>query len=100
MTTFPRRTTLADSPDGNNPLRSPHADDVLLTLSEVANIVRVPVATLRYWRHLGTGPRSFRIGRSVRYWRTEVVEWLEIQADATQSVGHDPGTAGVDSTRR
>jgi hypothetical protein len=44
---------------------TPHADDELLTMQEVANVVRVPVATLRYWRHLGTGPRSFRIGRSV-----------------------------------
>ncbi|MDQ2749562.1 MAG: MerR family transcriptional regulator, partial [Actinomycetota bacterium] len=26
----------------------------MLTISEVAAIVRVPVATLRYWRHLGT----------------------------------------------
>ena len=43
------------------------ADDELLTMQEVAHVVRVPVATLRYWRHLGTGPRSFRIGRSVRY---------------------------------
>jgi hypothetical protein len=42
-------------------------DDELLTMQEVADVVRVPVATLRYWRHLGTGPRSFRIGRSVRY---------------------------------
>jgi hypothetical protein len=39
---------------------------------QAADVVRVLVATLRYWRHLGTGPRSFRIGRSVRYWRTEV----------------------------
>jgi predicted DNA-binding transcriptional regulator AlpA len=46
---------------------TPHADDELLTMQEVAHVVRVPVATLRYWRHLGTGPRSFRIGRSVRY---------------------------------
>ena len=46
---------------------TPRADDELLTMQEVANVVRVPVATLRYWRHLGTGPRSFRIGRSVRY---------------------------------
>ena len=33
-------------------------DDELLTMQEVADVVRVPVATLRYWRHLGTGPRS------------------------------------------
>ena len=60
---------------------TPHADDELLTVQEVADVVRVPVATLRYWRHLGTGPRSFRIGRSVRYWRTEVFAWLDDQAN-------------------
>jgi predicted DNA-binding transcriptional regulator AlpA len=59
-----------------------HADDELLTIQEVADLVRVPVATLRYWRHLGTGPRSFRIGRSVRYWRTEVFAWLDDQANS------------------
>ena len=32
----------------------------LLTMLEVADVVRVPVATLRYWRDIGTGPRSFR----------------------------------------
>jgi predicted DNA-binding transcriptional regulator AlpA len=58
------------------------ADDKLLTLQEVAVVVRVPVATLRYWRHLGTGPRSFRIGRSVRYWRREVFAWLDDQANS------------------
>ena len=61
---------------------TPHADDELLTMQEVANVVRVPVATLRYWRHLGTGPRSFCIGRSVRYWRTEVFAWLDDQANS------------------
>ena len=59
-----------------------HADDELLTIQEVADLDRVPVATLRYWRHLGTGPRSFRIGRSVRYWRTEVFAWLDDQASS------------------
>jgi predicted DNA-binding transcriptional regulator AlpA len=61
---------------------TPHADDELLTIQEVADVVRVPIATLRHWRHwrhLGTGPRSFRIGRSVRYWRTEVFAWLDDQ---------------------
>ncbi|HSV41638.1 MAG TPA: helix-turn-helix domain-containing protein [Nocardioidaceae bacterium] len=58
-----------------------HENDELLTMEEVAAVVRVPIATLRYWRHLGTGPRSFRIGRSVRYWRTEVALWLEEQTN-------------------
>jgi predicted DNA-binding transcriptional regulator AlpA len=56
-------------------------DDELLTIAEVADIVRVPVATLRYWRHLGTGPHSFRVGRGVRYWHNEVNSWLQSQSD-------------------
>ena len=35
-------------------------DDDLLTMAEVAAIVRAPVATLRYWRHLGTGRTASR----------------------------------------
>jgi predicted DNA-binding transcriptional regulator AlpA len=58
-------------------LGTPHAGDVLLSIGEVADLVRVPVATLRYWRHLHTGPRSFKVGRSVRYWRSDVLTWLE-----------------------
>ena len=58
----------------------PHADDELMSLKEVAALVRVPEATLRYWRHLGTGPRGFRVGRSVRYWRNDVVHWLDEQS--------------------
>jgi hypothetical protein len=57
-------------------------DDDLLTMAEVAVIVRAPIATLRYWRHLGTGPHSFRVGRGVRYWRTEVTAWLRQQSDS------------------
>ena len=56
-------------------------DDELLTMQEVADVVRVPVATLRYWRHLGTGPRSFRVGRGVRYWRHDILDWLHHQSD-------------------
>jgi len=60
------------------PPEDPHAGDELLT---IADVLRVPVATLRYWRHLGTGPHSFRIGRGVRYWRSEVSAWLHRQSD-------------------
>ena len=65
----------------SHPNDPPPAGDELLTISEVADIVRVPVATLRYWRHLGTGPHSFRIGRGVRYWHNEVTTWLQSQSE-------------------
>lgn len=35
----------------------------LLTLAEVAEILRVPVNTLRWWRQNDTGPDFFKIGR-------------------------------------
>ena len=62
--------------------RAPGRDregDEMLTIAEVAALVRVPVATLRYWRHLGAGPASFRIGRFVRYWRADVWAWIDAQ---------------------
>ncbi len=63
---------------------APSAGDELLTIAEVADLVRAPVATLRYWRHLGTGPRSFRVGRGVRYWHHDVTDWLHQQSNNPQ----------------
>jgi predicted DNA-binding transcriptional regulator AlpA len=60
-------------------------DHDILTISETAHLVRAPVATLRYWRHLGNGPRSFRIGRRVVYRRTDVNEWIDAQLERTRS---------------
>jgi predicted DNA-binding transcriptional regulator AlpA len=77
-------TTPVDT-EGASMKATSHADDELLTLAEAAAIVRVPEATLRYWRHLGEGPHSFRIGRTVRYWRSEVLSWLEAESKRNRS---------------
>ncbi|WP_336031973.1 helix-turn-helix transcriptional regulator [Geodermatophilus sp. FMUSA9-8] len=53
----------------------------LLTIIEAAAVLRAPVATLRYWRHLGTGPKSFRLGRRVLYRRDDLRAWVDAQAD-------------------
>ena len=49
----------------------------LLTIGEAAEVLRAPVATLRYWRHLGTGPHSFRVGRRVVYRRDDLDAWVD-----------------------
>jgi DNA-binding transcriptional MerR regulator len=54
-------------------------DHDLLTITEAAELLRTPVATLRYWRHLGTGPRSFRLGRRVVYQLTDLEAWIAAQ---------------------
>ena len=51
----------------------------LLTITEAADLLRAPVATLRYWRHLGTGPRSFRLGRRVLYRADDLRAWIAQQ---------------------
>lgn len=85
----PRTKTHTDNLDRLNAEVS-RVDDDLLTMAEVAAIVRAPVATLRYWRHLGTGPGSFRVGRGVRCWRTDVTEWLERQQREDRASVHSP----------
>lgn len=53
----------------------------LITIIEAAEILRAPVATLRYWRHLGTGPQSFRLGRRVLYRYADLIAWIDAQSD-------------------
>ena len=53
----------------------------LLTIIEAAELLRAPVATLRYWRHLGTGPTSFRLGRRVLYRRDDLQAWIDARRD-------------------
>ena len=55
----------------------------LLTIAEAAQLLRAPVATLRYWRHLGTGPTSFRLGRRVLYRRDDLRAWIDTQHGAS-----------------
>ena len=56
-------------------------DDLMLT-DEVARLIRKPPGTLRYYRHLGTGPASFKLGRRIVYRRAVVLAWLEAQEQA------------------
>ena len=65
-----------------------HHDTELLTITEAADLLRAPVATLRYWRHLGTGPTSFRLGRHVLYRRDDLRTWIDAQHDRDNSAGH------------
>ena len=49
--------------------REPHR---FLTTEEVAELFRTRPETVRYWRHIGTGPQSFKVGRRVLYAREDV----------------------------
>jgi hypothetical protein len=40
---------------------------------------QMAAATLRFWRHKGTGPKSFKVGRRLMYREEDVAAWLEAQ---------------------
>lgn len=54
----------------------------LMTTDEVAEHFRTAPATVRYWRHIGKGPRSFKAGRRVLYRESDVTAWETEQLDS------------------
>jgi predicted DNA-binding transcriptional regulator AlpA len=55
----------------------------LLTTEEVASYFRTVPATVRYWRHVGKGPRSFKVGRRVLYRECDVKAWADAALGAS-----------------
>jgi predicted DNA-binding transcriptional regulator AlpA len=44
----------------------------------------VPIKTIHQWRYRGTAPRGAKVGRFVRYRRSEVERWLAAREDKTE----------------
>ena len=61
---------------GSQPGTHPFSPPRLLTGEEVADLLRTNRQTLRYWRHIGYGPRSFKVGRHVLYAKEDVDGWI------------------------
>jgi hypothetical protein len=58
----------------------PRRGERLWSVHDVSDYLGVPVATLHYWRHLGEGPRAFKVGRHLRYDPAAVQVWLHRDA--------------------
>lgn len=61
-------------------------DDRIIFAPELSKLLGgIPLGTIRYWTHTGTGPRSFKLGRR-RAWRySEVQAWLSAQETAAHA---------------
>jgi predicted DNA-binding transcriptional regulator AlpA len=55
----------------------------LLGIQETAELLGIPEATLWWYRATATGPKSSKVGRRVRYWRKDCLEWLAVQEKAS-----------------
>ena len=65
--------------------------DTYLKEGQVAELLGLPVRTLQSWRLRGGGPEFYKIGRSVRYKRSDLDEWLAgRKASSTASHGVCP----------
>lgn len=51
-------------------------------IEQFAEKVNASINTVRYWRTIGYGPKSARIGRRVVYRRADVEAWIDAQFEA------------------
>lgn len=59
----------------------------LMNIEELSEYLHVPVRTLYDWRLGGRGPCAVHVGRQLRYFVSDVHEWLAQQRE------HEPGRA-------
>ena len=50
-----------------------------ITQKEVADRLRTPLDTLRFWRASNQGPPSARLGRRIVYREADVLAWVDAQ---------------------
>jgi DNA-binding transcriptional MerR regulator len=62
-----------------------------LTTQEIADMYRTSPETVRYWRHTGYGPPSFKVGRRVLYEAEQAVQWGRRQQQAGDNAGQRAG---------
>jgi len=48
-----------------------------LTTAELAEYLSEPIPTIYVWNSRGEGPPRYKVGRGLRYRRSEVDEWVK-----------------------
>ena len=51
----------------------------LLTEKDLASMLGIPERSAQHWRYAGKGPRYMKLGKHVRYKRSDVEAWLNDQ---------------------
>ena len=58
-----------------------------MTTVEVAELLRTSPESVRFWRHVGKGPTSFKVGRRVLYAREDVERFIAEAREQTALTG-------------
>ena len=64
--------------------------EVLWSVRDVARFLGVPAKTVYAWRSRGEGPPCFRVGKHLRFRRSEVETWLETHRDEAAQILSGP----------
>jgi excisionase family DNA binding protein len=51
--------------------------DSLVTEVQAAKFLNISIRTLQAWRIKLAGPRFVRVGRAIRYRRSDLIAWIE-----------------------
>jgi excisionase family DNA binding protein len=54
------------------------------TPAELAERLKIKTRTLQDWRSSGQGPSFIRVGRVIRYRKSDVEDWLNKQAEKVE----------------
>lgn len=81
-----------------------HRDVELMTVDQLAALLQVPRSTLWNWRYRGEGPPAIKVGKHVRWIRSDVNAWLDTCRDARScpratSEGNPTNDRAVQHTR-
>ena len=57
--------------------------DKLISMREFADRAGAPEATARYWVHIGTAPKSAKIGRRRMFRESDVEAWLDAHFESS-----------------
>ena len=59
------------------PVDAPQAEALLLTADDVSRLLAVSRLTIFRWRAAGRLPAPVRVGRVVRWRRSEIIAWID-----------------------
>jgi predicted DNA-binding transcriptional regulator AlpA len=75
----------AQTQNAKDPSQSSKFWDGFIPESEAADFLCQSVRTIQKWRVTGAGPQFYKFGRSVRYRRRELTDWVEARRKAHTS---------------
>src|SRR5689334_14938797 len=61
----------------NLPTVADMQEQQLMTLTEMCELLGITESTAYYWRQIGKGPKGARIGKNLRYRRSDVMRWVD-----------------------